>query len=240
MSVFLFGKTSVDEKEIEKFLAEIGVPGWWTGATGGELLVGVAGRMCYDAFGTKLNENLRKTRADNADYLKNILAVGHGSILEHVTMNFMFTRVSRVFTHELVRHRLSAFSQQSLRFVKISGAVPFVRIEGMPDLDPYMEELGVLYEKMKAEFNWDVGMSEKKKQTSFCRRVLPMGIATNIMWSTNIRNLRHVITMRTEPVAEIEMQSNFAEVNHIFRETYPNFSSDCIEHDDGWMEYPKI
>jgi thymidylate synthase (FAD) len=60
-------------------------------------------------------------RTDQHEYLGNLLASLHGSVLEHASDTFAFHNVSRVFTHELVRHRAgSAFSQESLRYVRLA------------------------------------------------------------------------------------------------------------------------
>ena len=72
-----------------------------------------------------LNANVSKVREDSAEYLRNILKSGHGSVLEHANFTFLFHNVSRVFTHELVRHRAgAAYSQESMRFVRLTD-IPF-------------------------------------------------------------------------------------------------------------------
>ncbi|KKK63349.1 hypothetical protein LCGC14_2995190, partial [marine sediment metagenome] len=66
-----------------------------------------------------INRNLTRVREGNQPHIKNILDSGHGSVLEHASATFAFRNVSRVFTHEIVRHRAGwAFSQESLRYVR--------------------------------------------------------------------------------------------------------------------------
>jgi thymidylate synthase (FAD) len=127
----LLADTAVDHDGMSDFLLSVGahvvdedadsVDLWETDApTDGEEVTEVAGRMCYRSFRPALNPNLSKVREGNAPYLKNILDSGHGSVLEHASVTFAFMGVSRVFTHELVRHRAgTAFSQESLRFVRL-------------------------------------------------------------------------------------------------------------------------
>lgn len=107
---------------VRPFLDAIGA-GDWSGdmrASPAEALIEIAGRTCYKSFGTDLNANVTKTRADNFGYIGNILASKHGSVLEHACDTFAFVDVSRVLTHELVRHRTgTAFSQESGRFCRI-------------------------------------------------------------------------------------------------------------------------
>lgn len=120
--VFMIAGTNVYSDPRDEMLSALGVPeNWDTDAkTAGEGLIELAGRLCYKAFGTELNANLTKVRGGNKDYLQNILKQHHGSVLEHSTVTFALLNVSRVLTHEEVRHRAgTAFSQESMRFVRI-------------------------------------------------------------------------------------------------------------------------
>src|SRR5918992_4076973 len=85
---------------------------WTTDADGGPALAEFAGRACYQSW-SKPNP---KT-ATNAGYLRHILEVGHLSVLEHGTVTFYLTGVSRSLTHELIRHRHFSYSQLSQRYV---------------------------------------------------------------------------------------------------------------------------
>ena len=85
---------------------------WSTDADGGQALAEFAGRACYQSW-TKPNP----ATATNAGYLAHILEVGHLSVLEHGSVTFYFTGVSRSFTHELIRHRHFSYSQLSQRYV---------------------------------------------------------------------------------------------------------------------------
>ena len=116
--VFLIGETKVHEAGLQAYLAHIGAPGWQSDAPGDvELLSEVMARSCYRSFGTALNPNVTRVRGSNKAHLANLIKVKHGSTLEHAWLNFMFCDVSRVVTHELVRHRAgTAVSQESLRF----------------------------------------------------------------------------------------------------------------------------
>src|SRR4051812_8668765 len=113
-----------------------GVP-WETDADGGEALAEFAGRACYESW-SKPNP----ATATNAGYLRHILEVGHLSVLEHGTVTFYLTGVSRAMTHELVRHRHFSYSQLSQRYVPEHDAamvVPDV-IAGDPDLAALYDE----------------------------------------------------------------------------------------------------
>src|SRR5690606_13837790 len=87
-----------------------------------EMLVEFGGRACYRSWEPGLNPNVTRVRTDRMEYFANILRSAHGSVLEHANYSFALRNVSRVFTHELVRYRAgSAFSQESLRYVRLSG-----------------------------------------------------------------------------------------------------------------------
>jgi thymidylate synthase (FAD) len=85
---------------------------WDTDADGGEALVEFAGRACYQSW-SKPNP---KT-ATNAGYLRHIIDVGHFSVLEHASVSFYISGISRSCTHELIRHRHFSYSQLSQRYV---------------------------------------------------------------------------------------------------------------------------
>jgi len=139
--------------------------------------------------------------------------------LEHAQYTFVFDNVSRVFTHELVRHRAGvAISQESLRFVRLTD----INLRIPPALKPMAREILELVETLE-EFQKsgaerlgidgpDVPFQVKKEVTSALRRLAPMGLSTDILWTANLRALRHVITMRTAPEAEEEMRIVFDRV----------------------------
>jgi thymidylate synthase (FAD) len=207
-------------------------------------LVELAGRTCYRSFRAGLNPNITKIREDPKVYLQNILKSRHGSVLEHASVTFAFLNVSRVLTHELVRHRAgTAISQESLRFVRpreISLWVP-------PDLQTVSErflaiteEIKKRYRELEAHFDWNnLSFEEKKRVTSALRRILPDGIATNIIWTANHRTIRWVIEMRTAPSAEVEIRMVFGKVAEICIKDYPLLYSDFSVHrlDDGTDQY---
>src|SRR5205807_6554050 len=115
-TVYLLGRQTVDDAELDRFLADHGVA-WETDTeVAGEHLTEIAGRVCYMSFA-------KPRPGGNKAYLDHILEVGHGSVLEHVVWNFVITGVSRSLTHELVRHRAGwAYSQLSQRYVDESQA----------------------------------------------------------------------------------------------------------------------
>src|SRR4051795_13182676 len=110
-SVYLAGRQTTDDAEIDRFLADHQVATWESDTdVAGEYLAEVAGRLCYMSFA-------KPRPGGNKAYLDHILEVGHGSVLEHAVWNFVFCGISRSLTHELVRHRHFGYSQLSQRYV---------------------------------------------------------------------------------------------------------------------------
>lgn len=224
-----------------EFLDAIGAVNWQTpGAhihSDGELLVEVAGRTCYKSFGTELNANLTRVRADHAEYIGNILATHHGSVLEHATTSVGFVNVSRIFTHELVRHRAGcAYSQESMRFVRLDDIGMYIPtcIQGSKRALSLFEDAVNYAESAYAELvkeliDDDMPFSKKKEITSAIRRIAPSGHATNIVVTANHRAWRHLFELRTADGVEEEIGVVFYELSLKFKEKYPNFYQD-MEH----------
>ena len=247
--VFLAGETRLVSEGMQAYLEHLGVPDWQTDApTDAETLCEVFGRLCYRSFKPGLNPNVSRVREGNAAYLGHVIEVGHGSVLEHAMLNFIFADVSRVVTHELVRHRAgTAVSQESLRFVRLdslSAYIPThiqeneealtVYVRTLEQLEELQEELARIYD-IENEKQFAV----KKQLTSAFRRVAPIGVATTIGWSCNFRTLRHDIERRTDPAAEEEIRLLFGKVYDTVRERYPNaFGDYTVEMVDGlpWVK----
>lgn len=235
--VFLVGETRTIDEGLREYLTYIGVPEWASDApTDAEELIEVMGRLCYRSFAPGLNPNVSRVREYNEDYIENVLDVRHGSVIEHPTFQFIFASVSRVFTHELVRHRVGvAISQESLRFVRLSD-IPFWFPDWAKEDAELVQRCRDLLMAMEAHQQWmakhfgldekGVEFKEKKHKTSFMRRFAPEGVATTIGWSANPRTLRWVLEMRTAPEAEEEIRLVFGKVGEIVVARYPNLFGD--------------
>ena len=252
--VFLIGETKIIGDELQLYLDHIEVPKWVSDAsTDSEELIEVMGRLCYRSFKPGLNPNVTKIREHNDEYLGNIIKVKHGSVIEHAMINFILADVSRVFTHELVRHRVGvAISQESLRFVRLTELsfwMPFVFrnhpkseqimkfvVEKVEMMEKWQNELAEILE-IEGETKFEI----KKKLTSAMRRIAPDGLATTIGWSVNPRTLRNVIEMRTNPGAEEEIRLVFGKIAEKVKTRYPNIFADyTVEMVDGlaWYKTP--
>ncbi len=257
-SVFLVARPSVDVDGMRAYLEDVGGASWLERRLGeaegsmpndGELLVEFAGRVCYRSWEPGLNANVKKIRTDRHEYFANILRSGHGSVLEHASYSFALRNVSRVFTHELVRHRAgSAFSQESLRYVRLTD----IGFRVPPALEPIRERVLSIVEQLE-EFQLsaadELGLDAdglpfhiKKEITSALRRLAPIGLSTDIIWTANVRTLRHVIEMRTAAGAEEELRLVFDRIARIMRDEAPELFQDFVRQDDGaWVpEHHKV
>ncbi len=234
--IFLVGETRIVEDGLRDYLEHVGAADWTTDApSDSERLCEAMGRLCYRSFEPGLNPNVTRIREGNERYLGHILEVGHGSVIEHPVLNFVFADVSRVFTHELVRHRAgTATSQESLRFVRLDRLSSYVPThireneEGLAIFTKTMKQLEEIQLQLAKTYAIDEEkkFDRKKKLTSAFRRVAPIGVATTVGWSCNFRTLRHVLEMRTEPSAEEEIRFVFAKLYELVKDRYPNLLGD--------------
>lgn len=252
--VYLLAQTSMDVKppkafkgNLQSYLEKVGAAEWkTTHCSDGEMLVEVAGRLCYKAFGIGLNNNLTRVREGNEVYLENLAKQDHTSVQEHSTVSFLFQNVSRILTHELVRHRVGvAISQESGRYVRADD-IGFY----MPDcfnsdlavrglIRNHIESGESLARQISSRFLLnDPGTSfaRKKEITSAIRRFAPFGHASSLVWTTNHRNLRFVLQKRTEGGAEEEIRKLFDPVGYGMKEMFPNLYSDIYRRESGeWV-----
>jgi thymidylate synthase (FAD) len=247
--VYIVGHTVIDRDGMEAYLRELGTS--WrppAGATDAEAMVEFYGRLCYRSFEVGLNPNVSRVRTDHAEYIENLLSSGHGSVFEAVTVNFVISNVSRVFTHELVRHRVGThISQESMRYVRYSDGLPYWVPRCIAE-DPWALEF--FREKWRIMEGWqrelaehfrideEVNFSRKKELTSAFRRLIGEGVATTIGWSANFRTLRHVIELRTAPGVEEEFALVAGEILRACRERWATSYRDFEEVDVPGREWP--
>jgi thymidylate synthase (FAD) len=198
-----------------EFLAPPDVP-WTTDAEGGSALVEFAGRACYQSW-SKPNPRT----ATNAGYISHIIDVGHFSVLEHASVSFYITGISRSCTHELIRHRHFSYSQLSQRYVPENDS-QVVLPPGVED-DPELREILTaaadasratyteLLAKLEAKFavgqpNEKIGALRRKQARQAARAVLPNATETRIVVTGNYRAWRHFIAMRASEHADVEIR----------------------------------
>lgn len=177
-----------------------------------EKVVATAAKLCYS---NTTIENIFERLDDETvkNFLNFLVEVGHQSPLEHVSFTFGIEGVSRSFTHQLVRHRIASYSQQSQRYVKMDGfdyVIP-PSIEEDEELknifidtmNQIAQAYAVLSEKLKRKHTEKFkiyGISEKealkkaeKMAIEDARYVLPNACETKIIMTMNARELLHFL-----------------------------------------------
>src|ERR1700750_3375755 len=194
-----------------EFVAPPDVP-WSTDADGGQALLEFAGRACYQSW---LKPNPRT--ATNAGYIKHIIDIGHFSVLEHASVSFYITGISRSCTHELIRHRHFSYSQLSQRYVpeKESRVVVPPGMEDDAELQQILAEAAdasratyiELLSRLEAKFADQPNAILRRKQArQAARAVFPNATETRIVVPGNYRAWRHFIAMRASEHADVEIR----------------------------------
>jgi thymidylate synthase (FAD) len=205
---------------------------WDTDAQGGQALAEFAGRACYQAW-NKPNP----ATATNQGYLRHILEVGHLSVLEHGSVTFYFTGVSRSFTHELIRHRHFSYSQLSQRYVpeRTAAMVEPDVIASDPELhkrfveaaESAVQAYNDLLEGLEAKFADIPNATLRRKQArQAARAVLPNATETRIVVTGNYRAWRHFIALRASEHADVEIRELAVECLRQLQGVAPNVFGD--------------
>ena len=186
---------------------------------GGQELIEFAGRLCYESFDLP-NE---KTKTNSA-YIKNIVAQGHESVLEHVSVTFYVEGVSRNLSHELIRHRHLSFSELSQRFVNMEKANVVIPPAYGGGLEPLSQRHAELYALEVDELR--AGTKTRKQAREAARYGLPSGIETKLVVSGNLRAWRDVLKKRLSVHADAEIREFAQEVLHTLTVEYPDVFAD--------------
>lgn len=158
-----------------------------------EQVIEQAGRTCYLSF-DRIEED------SCSSFIRRLIKMGHESPLEHAYATFRIKNCSRAMTHQLVRHRLMAVSQQSQRYVDEDGFA-YVVPEGMPaefadDFHQDMKTIQQMYRKWR----------QRGLRKEDARFVLPNACVSEIVVSANFREWRHIFKLRTSAKAQWEIR----------------------------------
>lgn len=182
-----------------------------------------AGRTCYLAY----NRENEKT-ATTAGYLANIIDQGHFSVLEHASVTFHVTDVSRALLTELERHRFLSFSVESQRYVNTAIAHPApvpppAMMEGPPaiwmDLQEHYARSLDLY--TRAAMTLEASGLPRKKAREAARAFLPNATPVNLIVTGNLRAWRDVLAKRYHEAADAEIREFAAEILRHLRTIAP-------------------
>lgn len=177
---------------------------------GNNQLIELAGRTCY-----KSEDKMDEVSADR--FIEQILKRGHESVIEHSMLTVKFI-VDRGVTHELVRHRLCAFSQESTRYCNYKGGVTFV-------IPPWFKDINEgIYSKKSNQIDslepiskvwlcfmldcegWYKVLLNAGQSPQQARSVLPNSLKTEIVVTANFREWRHIFKLRCSKAAHPQMR----------------------------------
>lgn len=177
-------------------------------------LIYAAFRQCYHAgFVADMWPRLLSGEVDpavQAEFVQKVLESGHDSPVEHVSFSFAVEGISRACSHQLVRHRIASYSQQSQRYVDESDmdyVLPpaIARIpEARERFEAFMAEVGSAYRDLKAILDAH-GRKDKSKEDA--RFVLPQAAETKVVLTMNCRALLHFFHLRCCRRAQWEIRA---------------------------------
>lgn len=188
-----------------------------------EKLIEEAGRTCYLSLDKITDDSER-------NFIRRCIRNGHHSILEHATASFRIKGASRAFTHQLVRHRLASFSQQSQRYVneeEFNYIIPPEIAGNSEAVDIYRNFINharETYQKLR-----ETGI--KKEDARF---VLPNALESQIVFSANFRELRFIFALRLQKSAQWEIRRVFVDILKIMQKEAPSVFGDYIIDESNW------
>lgn len=156
----------------------------------------------------------QSTLGDAENFVRSIIKRGHESVLEHVSLTFKII-CDRAIMAELTRHRLASFTVESTRYVKY-------------------DELTIIHPTLKTNeaiiaFHWSIREHERNYQMFIkngatpeqARAVLPLCLATELYMTANLRELRHILKLRTDKAAHPQMRQIMNQILAVFKEKLP-------------------
>ncbi len=193
----------------------IGVTSYPQHDDGTEALLEHAGRACYRS----------ESKGRPGKFLQARIREGHESLIEHASVTFDISGISRACSHQLVRHRIASYSQESQRYVDMSN--PEFVVPPSVDRDPeaqaiwdeFIAQVADTYHRLR-----ELGV--RKEDARF---VLPNATATRIIVTMNFRSLRHLFSVRCDKAAQWEIRELALEMLRQVHEIAPSVFGDLYE-----------
>jgi len=167
----------------------------------------------------------RITSDSHVEFIRNIIRRGDESVLEHATATFRIQGISRVLTHQLVRHRLASYTQQSQRrvdqndFDYITPQTIAASKETKEIFEKTIEYIGSSYAQLR-----EIGIPKED-----ARYILPNATSTDIFITANLREWRHILRLRLEKRAQDEIRTVSREILRILKQEAPTVFEDISE-----------
>ncbi|HLS53691.1 MAG TPA: FAD-dependent thymidylate synthase [Tissierellaceae bacterium] len=206
----------------------------------GEKLIASAARLCYSPVGiSQIEENLKEERVDS--FLQMLVDLGHESPIEHVSFTFGVEGVSRSLTHQLVRHRIGSYSQQSQRYVKLdqfeyiippaiaqSKEAKALFVKAMEEDQKYYDAITEIL--FKKHYDRLIGEGKKEKEArraaekeaiEDARYIFPNACETKIVFTMNARSLLNFFRLRCCNRAQWEIRELAINMLKLVKKVYP-------------------
>jgi len=182
-----------------------------------EKMVAVAARLCYSPVGgEQLLEDLSAEEVNKL--VRFVVKSGHLSTTEHIYFTFAVEGVSRALTHQLVRHRLASYNQQSQRYVKFHGNYEYVVPPAVKNNPKIIPKFTALIEQIH---NFYEEMLKSGVEAEDARYILPNASETKIIVSMNGRELLHFFTVRCCNRAQWEIKELATGMLKIIKQVCP-------------------
>lgn len=194
---------SIDSKEIMKHIEK-------------------AGRVCY-----KSESNISDVSAEK--FIRNILKRGHESVIEHISLTFKIV-CDRGVTHEIVRHRLASYSQESTRYCnysqeKFGNELTFIKPCFWDEDDESYKIWETSMKQIEIQYFSLINSGATPQEA---RSVLPNSLKTEIYVTMNLREWRHFLKLRTSKAAHPQMREVALKIYNILMEKLPVIFDDII------------
>ena len=176
----------------------------------------MAYRQCYHA-GCVANLEEEKSLEEMGTFISNNIRKGHLSPLEHVQVSFIIEGVSRVTTHQLVRHRIASYSQQSQRYCKVNTDC----IVLPKSVQTYFAKHPEKYDNLKrvlADYHTMMASGIVREDA---RYILPEGMSSCIVMTMNLRSLLHFFNERLCGSAQWEIREMAGKIAEATVNTFP-------------------
>jgi len=181
-----------------------------------EKIVAAAARLCYSDAG--INDLLSAPAQQQARLIDKILSLGHFSVLEHVSFSFGIEGISRACSHQLVRHRLASYSQQSQRYVANNEPFPAVEPPSLAQHPQLQQRYQEIFSDIHQLYSDLLAAGIPAEDARF---VLPNATATKLVMTMNARELHHFFSLRCCQRAQWEIRAMAKQMLLLCREAAP-------------------
>ena len=166
------------------------------------------GRVCYKS-------EHRITSSSAAPFVRNIIARGHESVLEHISITVRFI-TDRAIANELVRHRIAAYSQESTRYCNYKDKIEFIYPKNVSD-----KQLQLIMEACACAATTYQTLIADGATPEIARDILPLCTKTELIATYNLREWRHVLRLRTDKAAHPKMRELMQTLLQFFQGLVP-------------------